>query len=130
MQWRSPTTAAIRAATSRRTTAGAREGVALTASLQVLVGRQGEELRKLLRPDETVQNLRGLAEAADGRAPESGDFFAADSLVQRLSDRSPVGEPRVVANPLPELGPGDLGCRDVLHEVEDRCGAVAGEPGV
>src|SRR2546426_8647996 len=64
-----------------------------------------------------------------GHALQLPELVVAELLVQGPVDLPAVRELRLVLHPLPELGAGDLRGGRVLHQVEDRRRAVAGEPG-
>src|SRR5262245_1997399 len=106
-------------------------------SLQVdmLVGGECQELDEVGVQRDLLEELRGLGEAALTEYPlaerlfELDKFLALDLLDERARDGSPVGETRPVSDPLPDLRARDLRSGGVLHQVIDRCGARAAQPG-
>src|SRR3989475_1323585 len=96
------------------------------ASFEQLVGGEGEELHELAQR-ELVEDLARFLQM--GHALQLPELVVAELLVQGPVDLPAVRELRLVLHPLPELCAGDLRGGRVLHQVEDRRRAVAGEPG-
>src|ERR1700682_1077398 len=101
-----------------------------TPLLKAPVGRQRQKLAEHGAFDQGVQDLRRFPQAAGAIAFERRQLLAPDAPIESRRDGTPVGELRLVVDPLPELGAGDLGRGHIFHEVEDRGRSVAGEPRV
>src|SRR5882672_7565576 len=90
------------------------------------IGPEGQELLEGLVQHELIEQLGGVqASLAEGR-----NELVAQAAVEVVVDVAAVRERDVVAPPLPELRPRDLGGRHILHEPVDRGCARAGEPGL
>jgi hypothetical protein len=87
-------------------------------SAQMLVGGQGQELDELVAERDLLEDpaclLVALAELLDLLVGDPAHVVPRDLAV---------------LEPLPHLRTGDLRCRDVLHQVEDRDRAGAAQPG-
>src|SRR5262245_60007875 len=109
---------------------------AFRVSSESRVGGEREEVLELGAGDQAFEQLRRLLEAAV--LPALGAELAARALEllgeraphERGVDRAAVGEPRSVAQPLPDLRARDLRRRGVLHQVVERDAAGAAQPGL
>src|SRR5512134_348576 len=85
------------------------------ASVDPLVRRQREELHEFLAGDQAVEQRGGLVVAVAGEALELGQLLVAQRAVEVERHRPPVGQPRAVRAPLPELPARDLRGGRILH---------------
>ena len=98
--------------------------------IEQLVGAQGQEFGELLAGHHFLEETAGEREFARRE-------LAAEPLAVMLQDLPhhvcrhalPVGEARLIFDPLPDLRAGNLGGGGVLHQVIDRHAAVAAQPG-
>src|SRR5438093_3088768 len=103
---------------------------AAAPSSEAIVGRQGQELDEVVIEDEPVEQLGRVAETAGGLAAEGGELLVPNRAEAAGAEGPVVIERAGGGPPLPQLRARDLGGCRVLHEVVDRSGAVAAEPGV
>src|SRR5215207_8703208 len=98
-----------------------------SGSVQVLVGREGQEVGELVAQRYPLEDLLGLLGAALG--PGLVADLVVDLLHLLLEHLRDVlaGEP-AVPDPLPDLRARDLRGGGVLHQVVDAGGAAAAEP--
>src|SRR5206468_6663039 len=113
---------------------GGRAGGGRAGSGHPLVRGDGEELDVVVGEADLGEQGDRLvvARGVEGGACAAADgvqLLADDQLDQVAGDPKAVVEGDVVVQPLPDLGPGDLGGCGVLHQVEDGHRAVAAEPG-
>src|SRR5205085_11422236 len=108
----------------RRRGRAARRARTGRASVDQLIGRQGEEVDELVGE----RNLRKEPAGVLGVWPV--ELLSCDEFADELGGHRLAGIDRDAAvYPLPDLRTRDLGRGRVLHEVVDRRGAVAVEPG-
>src|SRR5215472_11741648 len=98
-----------------------------------LVGGDGEELGVVVGQGDLREQGHGLLELARVERgavllADQAELLADEPLHQIPGHLLALGQRHVVVQPLPDLGPGDLRGGRVLHQVEDRHGAGAGQP--
>src|SRR5579885_386834 len=127
--WCSAPTAPFRCAMS-----ACRDGALRALGDDLLVGGNGEPLREALRLEQRQEDRRRVGEAAfrvglaADRRLEPGELLLEKRAAERQVDGAAVGEPRLVADPLPHLRAADLRGGRVLHQVVERHAAGAPEP--
>src|SRR6266566_2880931 len=102
--------------------------------VQQLVGDLRHELEQLLLQGDALED--GASLVGTSGSPHLLPHLVADALsllIEDLAreldgDAATIIEPRLVADPLPDLRTADLGGGRILHEVVDRSGTPARQP--
>src|SRR5579875_3931563 len=94
-----------------------REGLGGKQSRQKLVGGQGQKGGEVVGERDALEDLACLGDVR--HLGQGGDVLVEERTNQLGGHRCPVLEGDPVVDPLPHLGPADLGGRGVLHQVVD-----------